>query len=75
MRVTIRVELVTEQSSRLRRCVQVQVVIVVTDINAGRQRIIVSGRIFAVLLWTHGTVAWTQTQEEEEFGVRESEGV
>lgn len=60
MRVPVGVKLVAEQRGRLRRRVQVEVVIVVTNVDTGRERVVVSGRILAVLLRTHGAVAWRQ---------------
>lgn len=60
MRVSVRVKFVTEQRRSLRRRVQIKVVIMVSDVDAGRERVVVSGRVLAVLLWTHGAVAWTQ---------------
>lgn len=56
VRVPIRVELVAEKSSCLWRRVQVEVLIVVAHINARRERIIVAGRVLAVLLRAHGAV-------------------
>lgn len=58
VRVPVRVELVAEQRRRLRGRVQVQVVVVVAHVDAGRQRVIVAGRILAVLLRAHGAVTW-----------------
>lgn len=60
MRVSVGVKFVTEQRRRLRGRVQIEVVVVVSDVDAGRQRVVVSGRVLTVLLWTHGAVAWTQ---------------
>lgn len=60
VRVPVGVELVAEQCRRLRGSVQVQVVIVVANVNAGRKRVVVSRRILTVLLRAHGAVAWTQ---------------
>lgn len=62
VRVPVGVELVAEQCRRLRGSVQVQVVIVVANVNAGRKRVVVSRRILAVLLRAHGAVAWTQKE-------------
>lgn len=58
MRVPVGVKFVAEQRGCLRRRVQIEVVIVVTNVDAGRERVVVSGWILAVLLWTHGAVAW-----------------
>lgn len=62
VRVPVGVELVAEQCRRLRGSVQVQVVVVVANVDAGRKRVVVSRRILAVLLRAHGAVAWTQKE-------------
>lgn len=58
VRVPVGVELVAEQRRRLGGRVQVQVVVVVAHVHAGRQRVVVAGRILAVLLRAHGAVTW-----------------
>lgn len=58
VRVPVGVELVAEQRRRLRGRVQVQVVVVVAHVDASRQRVVVAGRILAVLLRAHGAVTW-----------------
>lgn len=58
MRVPVGVKFVAEQCGCLRRRVQIEVVVVVTNVDAGRERVVVSRWILAVLLWTHGAVAW-----------------
>lgn len=63
MRVPVGVKFVAEQRSCLRRRVQVQVVIVVPDVNTGRERVVVSRWILAVLLRTHGAVAWRRQEK------------
>lgn len=64
MRVPVGVKFVAEQRGCLRRRVQVQVVVVVPDVNTGRERVVVSRWILAVLLWTHGAVAWRRQGED-----------
>lgn len=67
VRVPVGVKLVAEQRGRLGRRVQVEVVIVVADVDAGRERVVVPGRILAVLLRTHGAVAWRQNKHMQRF--------
>lgn len=72
VRVPVGVELVAEQCRRLRGSVQVQVVVVVANVDAGRKRVVVSRRILAVLLRAHGTVAWTQKRCAEDCVISQS---
>lgn len=68
VRVSVGVKFVAEQGCRLRGRVQVQVVVVVSHVDPGRQRVVVSGRILAVLLGTHGAVTWTQDTHTHGWG-------
>lgn len=63
VRVSVGVKFVAEQGCRLRGRVQVQVVVVVSHVDPGRERVVVSGRILAVLLRAHGAVTWTQNTQ------------
>lgn len=50
------VGLVTQEGGSLRGGVQVQILVVVSHIDARRQGVVVAWGIFAVFLWAHGAV-------------------
>lgn len=50
------VELVTEEGGGLRRGVQLQVLVVVSHVHPGRQRVVGARGVFTVFLGAHGAV-------------------